>query len=109
MEPTNSEKLQELHALESNLQSFLMQKQAAQIELNEINNALEEAGKSEEVYRVIAGVMIKSNPKEVKEDLEEKKRVVEMKISSMEKQEKLLEKDAAFLRKEISSGALEKK
>lgn len=102
-------RLEELHALESNLQNFLMQKQAAQIELNEISNALGEIEKSEEIYKMISGVMLKTTKKEMKKELDDKKRVIEMKISSMEKQEKLLEKDALALRKEISAGLAGKK
>jgi chaperonin cofactor prefoldin len=35
-------KIEELRILESQLQNFLIQKQSIQLEINEINNALEE-------------------------------------------------------------------
>lgn len=89
--------------LESQLQSFLAQKQTAEIELNEINNALEEIKNVEEVYKITAGFMIRSDKIAVEKDLQEKKKVLDLRLESLEKQEKLLETKASQLRSTINS------
>ncbi|MBX4212330.1 prefoldin subunit [Candidatus Pacearchaeota archaeon] len=102
-------KIEELQLLEQNLQAFLMQKQNFQVELNEILNAQEELKHSDdEVYKILGGIMLRSNKKKLSSELEERKRVLDLRINSIEKQEKLLDDKAHALRSEISS-AVEKK
>jgi len=105
-----NKKIEELQMIESHLQGFLAQKQILQIELNEIENALEEVKSSDkEVYKMVVGFMIKSNKEELKKELEEKKKLLDMRISSMEKQEILLERNAANLKKEIDDSIAKSK
>lgn len=100
----NREKLQELQMIEQHLQSFMAQKQSCQIELNEAENALVEIKKAgNEIYKIIGNIMLKSNSDEIKKELEEKKKLLNMRVSSMEKQEKLLESKANELKKELTS------
>jgi len=103
MDSINADKkIEELQHLESHLQNFLMQKQAVQIELNEIDNALREIkNSSDELYKMVSGVMIKSTKEKLNKELEEKKKIAEMKLASIEKEEKNLEKSSLTLRKEI--------
>ena len=109
-EKDTAEKIKELQIIEQNLQSFLMQKQTYDLELNEILNALSELSKTDdEVYRILGGIMIKSDKKVVINDLEEKKKVLELRINSIEKQEKLLEKNAEEIKDEISKQISESK
>ena len=104
MKTENSDNLRELQILEQNLQSFLMQKQSFEIENTEIDNALSELTKTTgEVYRVLNNIMILSNKEELKKELEEKKKIISLRISSIEKQERLLEAKSEELRKEIQS------
>ena len=99
----NSKKIQELQILEGNLQVFLSQKQSFQIELNETNNALSELEDAKgEVYKILSGVMIKILKNSAVEDLGGKKRILEMRISSIEKQERILEEKTLKLREEIA-------
>lgn len=94
--------MQELQMLEHQLQQFLMQRQAFQIELNETLNAVEELKKTnDEVYKIIGEVMLKSDKETLLKELEEKKKLAEMKINSVEKQEKLLEGKIETSRKEL--------
>lgn len=90
MDSINADKkIEELQHLESHLQNFLMQKQAVQIELNEIDNALREIkNSSDELYKMVSGVMIKSTKEKLNKELEEKKKIAEMKLASIEKEEK---------------------
>lgn len=96
-------KIQELQILEQNLQNLLMQKQTFQIDLNEVASALSDLKKSDdEVYKIVGGLMIRSDKTSLTSDLEEKKRILELRISSMEKQEKILDEKAEKFKKELS-------
>ena len=106
----NSEKIQELQILEHNLQALIAQKQAIQMELNEVLNALEEVKKTnDEVYKVISGVMLKSSQAVIVKELEEKKNLFELRISSVEKQEKIIESLIEATKKELTSSLDKKK
>jgi len=103
MSEETNKKIEELQLLESHLQNFIFQKQSVQIEANEIENALEELKNSgEEIYKIISGFLIKSNKEDVKKELEEKKKLVAIRLESMEKQEKLIDRDVKKLREEIN-------
>ena len=98
-----SKKIEELQALEQHLQNFLSQKQAVQIELNEIENALSEIKEtSGEVYKITAGFLIQSDKESVKKELDEKKKLLNIRVEAISKQEKLIEKDVVKLKDEIN-------
>lgn len=95
--------IQELQILEQNLQNLIMQKQSVQIELSEIENALTDLKKSEnEVYKVVGGIMIRSDKATLSAELEEKKKILGLRVSSIEKQEKILEEKSEKFKKEIN-------
>ena len=108
-----SKRIGELQVLESNLQSLLAQKQSFQLELNEINNAINELENmpknEEEVYRVSYGIMLKSSKDKVIKDLFEKKKISDVRISSIERQQSSIEKNIEELRKEINNMLTKKK
>ena len=105
-----SKKIQELQIIEQNIQASLVQKQTLQLEHNEVKNALEELEKSgDEVYKVVGGIMIKSDKNSLKKDLEEKKKIIDLKLNSIEKQEKLVDQKAGELRKEINESVSKNK
>lgn len=71
-----AKKIQELQILEQNLQTFLMQKQTIQVELNEILNALTDLKKSDdEVYKLVGGLVLKSDKTVLTQELEEKRKI----------------------------------
>lgn len=103
-------KIQELQIFEQNLQNILMQKQAFQIEFNEIENAISELKKTEdEVYKVVGGIMLRSDKASLNSELEEKKKLLKIRIDSLEKQNKLIEDKAEKLKKDVNSAVSEKK
>lgn len=105
-----NKKVEELQFLEQQLQNFLMQKQTVQIEVNEIDNALTELHSAEgEVYKVVSGFMMKSTKDKLVKDLEEKKKLLDARMTALEKQEKLLEKNSLELKKEIDATISKKK
>jgi len=95
-------KIEEIRILEANLQGILAQRQGLQMEINEIDNALSELRDyKDDAYKVVSGIMIKTKKEDLTKELEEKKRMVEGKISAIEKQEKVLSKRAAELQGKI--------
>jgi prefoldin beta subunit len=104
LDSETEKKIEELRLLENHLQELLMRKQSAQIELNEIENALKELENSDdEVYKVAAGFMLKSSKEKLNKELKEKEKLLALKMKSIEKQEELVEKDAKKLRTGIES------
>lgn len=95
------EKIQEFHILEQNLQNLLLQKQAFQMELSETVTAKKEIEKSEDVFKIVGQLMMKTNKDEMKEELSNKEKLLELRIKSIEKQENYLVEKLEALRKEI--------
>ncbi len=99
----NEQKIQEMQILEQRLQNTLLQKQSFQMELAETNSASEELEKSgDEVFKIIGQLMIKSDKKTIQEELSNKKKILELKLKSFEKQEEILSNQLGKLQKEIT-------
>ena len=92
--------IQETQFLEQNLHSLVLQKQAFQLELREIQAALKEIGKSgDEVFQIIGQLMLKKEKSKVKEELLDKEKILDSRIKTMEKQEDSLVAQLDKLRK----------
>lgn len=97
-------KIQELQMLEQQLQSSLMQRQSLQVEYNECSNALKEISETKgDVFKVLGGIMIKTDKQSAQKELEIKQKELNMKLSAFDKQEKVLEEKISKLQKEVSS------
>ncbi len=84
-------KIQEMQILEQNLQNILHQKQAFQIETSETKSAIKEIESAgDEVFRVIGQLMIKSDKSKMKEELLNREKILDLRLASIEKQEKTL-------------------
>jgi prefoldin beta subunit len=96
-------KLQELQILEQKLQNSMLQKQAFQMELAETNSSLKEVEKSgDEVFKIIGQLMIKSEKGKVQEELLSKQKILELRIKTFEKQEKILTEQVERIREELT-------
>jgi len=96
------EKIGQLQLMEQNMQNILIQKQAFQTQLFEIDNALKELEKNkEETYKIVGPIMVATNKKELKDDLQSKKEVIELRIKNLEKQEKSIKEEATQLQTEV--------
>jgi len=96
------ETARELNVLEHNLQHLLMQRQALESQLSEVVNALNEVSKTQDdIYNVIGSVMLKVSKEKITSELESKKKMMETRLSSVDKQEKLVEFKVQELQKEI--------
>jgi prefoldin beta subunit len=104
MDKETENQIKELQMLEQNLQSVMMQKQAFQMEMTEIENSLEELGKSsEEVYKIVGNIMMKATKAGLLKELEEKKDLVALRLKTISGQEKTLEESSEKLRNEVLS------
>ena len=91
--PIVQEQLAKLQQTQQNFQSILMQKQQLESQKLETEKALEELKKAsddEAVFKHAGTIMIKSNKKELLEELEEQMELAKTKSSLLAKQEERL-------------------
>ena len=91
--PFVQEQLAKLQQTQQNLQSILMQKQQLESEKHETEKALEELKKAsddESVFKHAGTIMIKSNKKDLIDELEEHIELAKTKASLLVKQEERL-------------------
>jgi len=91
--PFVQEQLAKFQQTQQNFQSILMQKQQLESEKHETEKALEElkkAGDDELVFKHAGSIMIKSNKKDLIEELEEQVELAKTKSSLLVKQEERL-------------------
>ena len=86
---------------EQSMQSFLGQKQQFQVQLVEIESALNELDNTEKAYKIVGSIMVQSDKNELKADLKSKKEMLELRIKTMEKQESQVREKASKLQSEI--------
>ncbi len=98
----SEDKLRELQMTEQNLQSFLIQKQNFQAQLMEAENALEELKKSrDKVYKIIGSTIIETNRQALEKETEEKVKMLNIRLKSLEKQESQLKDKSKKLQDEV--------
>ena len=104
----NDKKIQEMNIIEQNLQNILFQKQAFELEKDETLSALNEIEKSDdEVFKIIGQLMIKTEKSKIKKELEEKEKILDLRISAFEKQESYLKEKMDKIREELADSVQE--
>jgi len=107
------EKIVQLQTMEAQLNNLLMQRQTFQSQLYEVENALIEMGDASETYRVVGQVMVATDKPKLESDLKNKKKLLETRSNSLEKEETGLkerfEKLQAEVMKEIENEKSAKK
>lgn len=98
------EKVQQLSVYEQNLQQLLMQKQQLMTQVMEFDSALDELKDTDEAYKIIGNIMVASKKDELEKNLKEKKEVVDLRMTKIEKQEEQLKKQKEELQKQVLSG-----
>jgi prefoldin beta subunit len=99
---SQDKKIQEMQFLEQNFQNLLLQKQAFQMEVSETQSALKEIEKSgDEVFKIIGQLMIKGDKKKIKEELESKNKILNLRVKTIEKQESSLREKLDKLQEEV--------
>ena len=91
--PMVQEQLAKLQQTQQNLQMILAQKQQLELDQLETGKALEELNKADDndaVFKHAGTILIKSNKKDLIEELDEKKELAKTKASLLAKQEERL-------------------
>ena len=73
MNEKTKEQVEQLQNLEQNINNLIAQKQQFQSQQLEVENALSQIKDTKQVFRIIGNIMVASEAKEVKKDLDEKK------------------------------------
>ncbi len=96
--------LNQAQIYQQQLQGILAQKESLNLQLMEINKALEnlEQTKEKTIYKISGPILIKSDKEEVKKDLNERKEMITLRIKTLEKGEKRLKEKFEELRAKIS-------
>lgn len=101
------EKINRLSLIEQNMQQFLVQKQQLQANTFELDSALKELEGKDEAYKIVGNIMVITKTQDLKKDLSEKKEMMQLRIDSIEKQEKNLREKAQKIQEEVA-GSLKK-
>jgi len=92
------------------LQGIMTQREATGMQILEIKRALEELEKTEqkEVYKVAGPILVKTGKTEVKKDLKEKEDVLNVRLKSLEKEEKKIKIKIDDIKEQLTA-AMKKK
>ena len=102
MEKEAQEKLHEMQTLEQQLQQFLMQKQTFQNDLSETESAIEALKASgDDVFKLIGQLLVKVDKKETQDEMQNRQKLIEARLNSLEKQEEKILKRLESLRDEV--------
>jgi len=91
--------------IQQQMQVIMMQKQGLQLQAAEIDGALRELenNKEKDIFEVVGNIMIKKSKKEVADSLKEKKDLIDLRTSTIDKQAEKLNEKAIELQKKLSS------
>ena len=99
---TSEQKIQEMQMIDQSLQNALLQKQAFHMELSETEAALKEIlSAGDEIFKIVGHLMIKSDKNKVKEELENKEKLLNLRLKTLEKQESILAEKLEKLRDDV--------
>ena len=87
--PEAQQILIDLQTFQQQMQTVLIQKESLNLQSIEIEKALEELKKAttEDVYKAVGPILIKSTKKDLEEELGERKETLELRLKSLQKQE----------------------
>ncbi|MDK2849570.1 MAG: prefoldin beta subunit [Candidatus Woesearchaeota archaeon] len=92
-----------ISVVEQTLQNLLLQKQTINSQINELSLALKELEHSEDSYRLLGNILIKVEPKSLREQLTKDLDSLNLRLKSIEKQEESLTQRLQALQKEFLS------
>jgi len=107
MSKETEQKIAQLQLYEQSLQNILIQKQQFQSQLMEIESALSELETTKEAYKIVGNIMVASKKEDLKDDLESKKEISNLRIKTLEKQENQIREKAKKLQQEVSENIKE--
>jgi len=107
----NQEEIIKFQQIQQQLQILMMQKQQLQLQNAEVDGAIKEIEntKEKEVFEIVGNVMIKKPKKEIMDSLKEKKELIDLRTSTIDKQLDKLNEKAIEIQKKLSSHFKEEK
>ncbi|VVC02952.1 Prefoldin subunit beta [Candidatus Burarchaeum australiense] len=103
------DQIAEYQSLQTQLQFMMFQRQQYKMQLDDAEAALRElTGASGEVYKNVGLIMIKSTKEDAQKDINEKKEMITVRVSSLVKQEEKLRERLEELKGSLET-ALKKK
>ncbi len=98
----SEERIAQLQQMEQGIQVLMLQKQQLQLQLNEMDNALQELQKSsEQPYKMVGGLLLAADKTALVEELTSKKELVTARLNNLAEQEKILGSKAETLKKNL--------
>ena len=94
-------KINQLQLYEQSMQTILSQKQQFQMQLVEIESALNELDKSDTAYKIIGNIMVAANKEDLKTELKSKKDIVGLRLKTLEKQENQIREKTEKIQSEV--------
>ncbi|MDP8012547.1 MAG: prefoldin subunit [Nanoarchaeota archaeon] len=79
---------EEYETVRQQMQASLSQKQAVQLQFNEIKRTIEEvekSGENDDLYELVGQVLVKKKKSEILEGLKDKKDILEFRLNSLNK------------------------
>lgn len=101
MNKNTENKIQQMQILEQQIQHLNSQKQQLQIKFTEIGSAIEELQDKDTAYKILGGIMIKQNAKDLNKSLNEQQDVLTLKIQKIEEQEEKIHMKAKKIQQEV--------
>ena len=95
------EKITQLQMIEQTMQSSALQKQQLNIQLIEIDAAFKELNNTEKAYKIVGNIMVDARKDDLEKELKNKKESIELKIQTIEKQEKRFQEKAKSMQEEV--------
>lgn len=102
--PQVQERLLRFQQLQQTLQSVLTQKQQLELELTEVDQALDELKNVEDdtvIYKSIGSLLVKAEKSKITEDLTERKDLLNMRINVLGRQEERLRSQLKELQEKL--------
>lgn len=99
----SQEKIGKLQQMEHTIQGLDSTRQQLQAQLFELDSAIAALEKAPSAYKIVGSVMVSADPKTLLKELQEKKEILDVRISSVEKQESKLRDSAKALQEEVMS------
>lgn len=97
----SNDKIQQLQLMEQQAQTLMKEKQQYQQQVFEVDSALGELEKTNEAYKILSNVMIKSDKESLVKELNSKKEQINKKLKYIEDNEKKLKEKSKKLQEEV--------
>ena len=106
LNPEMQQKIQEFQEAQQQARILMSQKYQIEMQLKETQNALEELEKagSAEVHKIVGQILIKSDKNTVQSELKEKTETLDIRLKTIDKQEKKVMEKLKTLQEELQKG-----